>query len=373
MRKNKAFTLVELLVVIAIIGILVALLLPAVQAAREAARRTQCVNNLKQLGLAVLNYHDANNHFPENQFNSGPSGSGASGCEPGFYSWHSQILPFIEEGPLYDSIDFTVNMSDDCNEANYEISSSHPNAIAAGTIVEAFLCPSDSATSTNSILGDANPAPDNYAGNAGWPNATIGINGEKEVGEFNGVIGLINPNPIPDDNGNLFWSNSLRVSMKQITDGTSKTLAVAERLRQEYETDEDIEAAPVQLQSAHVIAKNPFSSKPLNLRLSQLQKACKLSATESFKAYHLGRSWISGWADTAPTFMTANLPNTLNCHYQHNDYDGDFGVNPSSNHPGGINAVMVDGHIQFIQNEIENIVWWAMGSRNGGEINEQEL
>ncbi len=373
LRKNHAFTLVELLVVISIIGILVALLLPAVQAAREAARRTECVNHLKQLGLALHNYHDTYNHFPMNQTNSGPSDSEANGCGPGFYSWHSQILHFVEEGPLYDSIDFTANMSDDCNIKNYNISAGHPNAVAAATVVSTFLCPSDGAPSDNSILGDSNPASDNYAGNAGWPNASIGITAEKARGEFNGVIGLQNPSaPASSESTSRYWINSVKVSIKNVTDGTSKTLAVAERLRQEFSTDDEIETARIQLQSAHVLTENPFSSEPLEQTLRQLQRSCKLSASESFKATFLGRSWISGWADTAPTFMTVNRPNTLNCHYQHVDHNGDFGVTPSSNHPGGVNVVMVDGHTDFISDDINNEAWWALGSRNGGETYVQD-
>ncbi len=373
MRKNHAFTLVELLVVIAIIGVLVAMLLPAVQSAREAARRTQCVNNMKQLGLAVLNYHDANKHFPENQSNSGANGSGASGCEPGFYSWHSQILPFIEEGPLYDSIDFTYTMADNCDYGGV-ISDDHPNALAAGTIVDAFLCPSDAAVSNNSVLGSSNPAPDNYAGNAGWPNSTTGIDGEKERGEFNGVIGLLNPDAKPKSDGTYFWTNSIRVNINKVTDGTSKTLMVAERLRQDADSPQAIQDAPLTLQSAHVITvgSEGGNGAAANLSLATLQAACRPAAAEAFKAAFLGRSWISGWADTAPTFMTANIPNSINCHYWHDDPDGDFGVTPSSNHPGGINTVMVDGHVEFIRDDIQNTIWWALGSRNGGEINNEE-
>lgn len=98
--SRKAFTLVELLVVIAIIGMLVALLLPAVQAARGAARKTQCTNNLRQLALSFQNHHDSMEYFPISQIGSGAD-DGHGGCRSGMYSWHARILPYIEENPPF--------------------------------------------------------------------------------------------------------------------------------------------------------------------------------------------------------------------------------------------------------------------------------
>ena len=161
MRRDRlAFTLVELLVVIAVIGILVALLLPAVQAAREAARRTQCVNNLKQIGLGLHNYHTTFNVFP-------PTTTGAEAhggqCGSGFYSWLALLLPFVEQSTLHDAIDFRRPMMDTCSQmssSDYQaltISAAHPNARAAATIVPLFLCPSDFYRMTP-VMGTANPA-----------------------------------------------------------------------------------------------------------------------------------------------------------------------------------------------------------------------
>ncbi|MCY2989463.1 MAG: DUF1559 domain-containing protein [Planctomycetota bacterium] len=124
--RGRGFTLVELLVVIAIIGILVALLLPAIQAAREAARRTSCNNNLKQLGIALANYHDTYKKFPPVAVFGKPVGS----PQPAYHhTWCLMILPFMEQQPLYDSVDLRLRIWDQA---------------IRGTVVPAFLCPSDS-------------------------------------------------------------------------------------------------------------------------------------------------------------------------------------------------------------------------------------
>ena len=178
-RSRSAFTLVELLVVIAVIGILVALLLPAVQAAREAARRLQCVNHLKQIGLGLHNYHSTFNVLPMST--TGAESYGSQGGS-GFYSWLALLLPFVEQSPLYDSIDFRQPMMDTYDQvwsSDYQvltISASHPNAGAAATTVPLFLCPSDTFNMTP-VLGTANPAPGNYAANIGWPRQCTGIDG----------------------------------------------------------------------------------------------------------------------------------------------------------------------------------------------------
>ena len=164
MRVRKAFTLVELLVVIAIIGVLVGLLLPAVQAAREAARRMQCSNHLKQIGIAIHNYHDAFRSTPTHFTTAGTS-SGVP--TSGFYSWLAMILPFVEQQNLYNSIDFRIALADRSNYGNsgnftnYTISPSHPNAAAAATLIPGFLCPSDPAGSVR-VHGNERLAPGSF-------------------------------------------------------------------------------------------------------------------------------------------------------------------------------------------------------------------
>jgi len=149
-KHRVGFTLVELLVVIAIIGILVALLLPAVQAAREAARRTQCTNNLKQLGLALHNYHDTYKSFPAR----GVFGAANTGPPMRAYhhTWIEAILPFIEQQPLYDSVNHNAPVW---------------GQPIVGTAVPAILCPSDS-TAPDSPAQSKNIAWTNYAVPTAW-------------------------------------------------------------------------------------------------------------------------------------------------------------------------------------------------------------
>lgn len=363
MRKTSAFTLVELLVVIAIIGILVALLLPAVQAAREAARRSQCINNLKQIGLALHNYHDTKGQFPESQTYSG-NGSGTN-CEPGFYSWHSMLLPFIEENALYDSIDFSVNMAGSCGSGD-GIDNNHPNAIAASTIVSGFLCPSDNANGDNAVLlGSANPASDSYAANAGWPSLATGYIGEREANkEYNGIITLRNPN----DSLAAEWLPKSGIKLKHITDGTAHTAAVSERLIQDGQTIDGIKNSGKVYLSFHVPAANV--ADPTRNTLAILSQGCNFGAglhSDVVPSAYAGRAWISGWAPTMPTYMHLNVPNTHHCHFNDADQNGNVPATPSSNHKGGVVTLMCDGHIEFIADQIEPETWWALGSRNGEE------
>ena len=225
-RESRAFTLVELLVVIAIIGILIALLLPAVQAAREAARRVHCSNNAKQLALAMHNYHEKYVVLPACYRGTVP---GWTGADMNGHSWLQAILPYIEQEPLYQQIEFGLpvgggNPGDASYSANTEVSR---------TVVPGFLCPSDSnqqgLMASRANVGDTR-AVTNYKGCAGsnwgwgdpacrhtfpsgghWPNSAHGLD------EGNGVI-FRNYN-----NYRQAW-----IRFAEITDGTSNTFALGE-------------------------------------------------------------------------------------------------------------------------------------------------
>lgn len=196
LNRRKAFTLIELLVVIAIIAILIALLLPAVQQAREAARRTQCKNNLKQLGLALHNYHDVAGTFPPGWIDQGADADPA-------WNWTAMILPYIEQTSLYNQLD---------------VGDSPPiNVLALPALVtlmqqpqSGFRCPSDTAPNINTDadrLNDGNSlAVTNYVGNAG----------SARIERF-----------APDADG-LYTQNS-KVRIRDVTDGTSNSFAVGER------------------------------------------------------------------------------------------------------------------------------------------------
>jgi prepilin-type N-terminal cleavage/methylation domain-containing protein len=212
-RVRSAFTLVELLVVIAIIGILVALLLPAIQAARESARRSQCQNNVKQICLSLLNYHDTKGEFPPSLRLDSKSMNSPERATTHLQNWVVSILPYFEEQSLFDSFDDTVPVSDP------------KNRIPRGTSLETMLCPSDGHNRLSLFAGR------NAAEGDNWARGNYGANGA--LGWLNGPGG----NNAAGGPEMPYWKNpqtrgvmgvNVALSLKQITDGTSQTILVGE-------------------------------------------------------------------------------------------------------------------------------------------------
>ena len=211
LRHRRGFTLVELLVVIAIIGILIALLLPAVQAAREAARRAQCSNNLKQIGLALHNYHDTNKTFPPGAFWYAYQGSTAVSLYRG--SILVRLLPFLEQQPLYDRFDFKTE-TDNQTDADGEL--------LGAKIVPVYVCPSD----TGDVIYGGR-ALHNYAASKG-PTAHID-NSSYSCSEWQSWNQYaLAPYDDPDDFAGPFSRLSVSTSMRDCTDGLSNTLYFGE-------------------------------------------------------------------------------------------------------------------------------------------------
>ncbi|MDG2012992.1 MAG: DUF1559 domain-containing protein, partial [Pirellulaceae bacterium] len=322
-RVGRGFTLIELLVVIAIIGILISLLLPAVQAVRAAARRTSCGNNIRQIALAVHNYESATKRFPVNQIGPGLA-DGTGGFGEGYYSWLVPLLPNIEQDNLRRSFNLNINHGD---ADSYKLSDTHENANAAATQVSTFLCPSDNPNEENSIiLGSANPACSSYAGNAGWPSYAEGYTGERRApGKHNGSIPLFHPSSPVD------W-HTPKIGMYSFQDGTSNTALLSERLIQSGNSADAINNGDPRLRSLHVLER--FEALP------EILDQMSSSHAHVFESAHIGRSWSSGSPLVAPTYMHVQTPNSVIGHYNTSMDEGDFVVTASSRHSGGVNMAL---------------------------------
>jgi len=299
-RNRRGFTLIEVLVVIAIIGILVALILPAVQTAREAARRLGCANNLKQIGLAIHQHVESRGHYP-----------GGYG-QPYDASYLVQILPFVEQSNLYNSINIEASGGPSSLTVN-------DNMTAYMTRVPAFLCPSDDSRRT--IDTSASPS---YAANAG-SNAFTGEG--------------------------VFIGRGL--SPRDVLDGHSQTAAISEwivgsggrapRLEAIYNFDRFYE-----FDSRRSFAQFCNSSVPNRAQLA--------SAPDK------GVLWIAGGLGRTQ-YNHVLPPNSPSC----NDPPW-YGIAAGSLHPGGANCLKLDGSVRFIRETIDPDIWYSHGTRSGGEI-----
>ena len=308
---RKGFTLVELLVVIAIIGILIALLLPAVQAAREAARRTQCANNLKQIGIGLQTYHDVHQTLPPSSL--WPAGSTASMPTTTLYAnWVIMILPFIEETNLYQQLNLKTTICDPSN------------ALARGTVISTMICPSDPYSAvpfdgTQWSMG-SNWARGNYAANASldyMDDGAVGANASWGLTYYRGVMGA-----------------NISLNLKKILDGTSKTIAVGENRAGLESTD-----------GRGVWAMGGGAASAL---------------------------YAHGWMgdDNGPNCQSIYADDVFTCAITTSDFGGSANLitlempcyigdaashqqTCRSLHPGGVQVVFCDGSVQFIYDEIQ--------------------
>ncbi len=317
--RSRGFTLIELLVVIAIIAVLIGLLLPAVQAAREAARRAQCVNNLKQLGLAAHNYVDTNLAFPQGGYYS--QDSATIGCNQWMHSYLLGLSAFFEQGNLYNAFNSSVRYYCTTVPSNYTVH---------GAKLATLACPSDPAVlaGNGAYTMTGFPVPftagiTSYRGNSGpWVNPTRGSSGG------GAQLGPPVPgNPSPDPNWSAMLGNALGViyvgastTLGSITDGTSNTILIGESVYG---------------------------------RLSLFDQNC----------WHW---WTAGnYADTLQTSMfPINPDKTLKDSTDPTTANGAnvFVISASSNHPGGANFAFCDGSVRFLKNTINS---WPVGLQSG--------
>ena len=325
-RTAAAFTLVELLVVIAIIGILIALLLPAVQAAREAARRSQCQNNLKQLGIAAQNYHDVVRYFP-------PLSTGNSNAS-GQLSFLVGLLPYIEQQSTYQLINFT----------NCPV----PWSSYQGYAVEipSLQCPSDI------------QCPPNWFGGAWGPNNQGAYQGRNN---YKACVGTtISDNQWGNNNNGMFaGSGQWGIAMKDVTDGTTHTVLIGERGQGNSGNRQDLVGnVAINVGSSMDWASGgPSVCQNLASAGGQYNASATMNYTWSFP----GSRWCDGDVYYSG-FNTVLPPNSPSCLVDGGDRN--WGIyTMSSRHTAGAQAVMADGSVRFVSSSINNQIWWAMGTR----------
>jgi prepilin-type N-terminal cleavage/methylation domain-containing protein/prepilin-type processing-associated H-X9-DG protein len=366
--SRRGFTLIELLVVIAIIAVLIALLLPAVQSAREAARRAQCTNNLKQIGLALHNYHTSNDVFPMGtSFNPSDSAN-----DPGVWaSWSAQalMLGYLEQTPLYNSINF--NWGPLATGSVQSDQAGGINTTSTHTLITSFVCPSDP------YCGGGQQNINDYASCF----ATTGL----PLYYYNTSA---TNNQQPSGSTGMF-TFAIAYGVRSCTDGTSNTVAYAEWLvgngkgsslgnvtpPSKYRGNMSAGVASVGVDPGTIY--DAYTNPQTFFNNLQTCVAAFQAATTSGVTDLKGWRWGLG-ASGYSMFNSIQTPNDKqypiggcreNFQVGGSPWpDASFTIGAASNHPGGCNVLFSDGSVRFVKDSINRMTWWALGTKAGGEV-----
>ncbi|MCO8121297.1 DUF1559 domain-containing protein [Stieleria sp. TO1_6] len=333
--RTSGFTLVELLVVIAIIGILVGLLLPAVQAARSAARRMSCSNNMKQVSLALQNYHSAFKRFP-----------GIGDAIDNGWSVQSQLLPYAEQSGLHDLINYGAGLGRAASAEGFN----SPNDQAAATVVPFFICPSDDVEAKKVVVYTRGR--NSYE----WEHA--GLNYAVNVG-----TGTDNFVDYGDKTDGLFWRNS-STRFRDILDGTSTTIVLAETLK-----GDGFDQSTVPYQVSHKFVANGSGRDVEDMRAFRdsvmATDPLTFVASQTSWSGTRGANWISGFGSSGGSINGWYTPNHPLPDLSIRAYQA---TGPRSNHTGGVMISMADGSVHFITDSIELETYRSLWTTKGREV-----
>ncbi len=356
LSRRPGFTLIELLVVIAIIAVLIALLLPAVQAAREAARRAQCVNNMKQIGIAMHNYHDVTQRLP---WGAGPWGWND-------WSTHVMMLPYMEQTNLFNALNFTNGCADgNCGNIN---------TTAVYRQIATFLCPSDP-DRLSSLQGH-----NNYMGNAGSaPNSFYGWNQQSNgaFGQFAGVfcfVGVACDSPPAPPCGSANGQQPFSIGFRDITDGLSQTAAFSERVKGIGSNNSTLydglnpSASFVNAPGVANDGKTDASPVAFYNTCRTFVPPAPISGGSLDNQDSSGARWDVGYAPDTRYVHIMPPNNIFQCGGDNDDAGRQAGYSGTSRHSGGVNVLLCDGSVRFIKNSVSAQAWWGLGTRAGGEV-----
>ena len=342
--RRRGFTLIELLVVIAIIGVLIALLLPAVQAAREAARRSQCTNNLKQIGLAIHNYHSSNDSLP-------PGGEVASNEYPQYningytggpqnFSMKVRILPFLEMGNAYNSVNFAVSAIWGVSNPAC-VDGQLINATIRNTKITSYVCPSDPNAPGQ---GDPSLPGTNYSNNQG-------------LNRYN--TSWISSGPTYYQ-GHDTGLNQVR-SFASITDGLSSTAMFSEVVKGK---GRDPNAQPLDGLNMVYSLSTGVTTFAQGEQDADYKLAALCQATTARSWDFKGEVWTMQDSGRGGGYYHIQPPNRKAC----NAAGVDTLIGASSYHPGGVNVLLMDGSVKFIKSGINIRAWHGLGTHASGEV-----